>query len=71
MKARVSNQGLLIPKELLEGSDEVEICKEGNQIMVMLQSQPDPIFGLGRQPVPCEAPDASEQHDKYLYGSAQ
>lgn len=28
----------------------------------------DPILGLGRDPVPCGTSDASEHHDRYLYG---
>ncbi len=27
----------------------------------------DPLQGLGRNPVSCEPPDASEHHDQYLY----
>ena len=29
----------------------------------------DPIWGLGSAPVSCNAPDASVELDKYLYGS--
>lgn len=30
-------------------------------------SKQDAIFNLGRNPVDCDAPDASENLDKYLY----
>lgn len=31
--------------------------------------EPDPIQGLGREPVPCNAPEAAEHHDRDLYGT--
>lgn len=70
MKARVTDQGVVIPKELLEGVEEVEIRKEDHFIMVVPTLRDDPILGLGKHPVSCGAPDASEHHDKYLYGSS-
>ena len=70
MKARVTDQGVVIPKDLLEGVEEVEIRKEDHFILVVPTLKGDPILGLGKHPVACGAPDASEHHDKYLYGSA-
>ena len=67
MKAKVTNEGLVIPKKYLEGIDEVEIKKENGFIIVIPVTDGDPIFGLGKNPVDCGVADASEQHDKYLY----
>ena len=69
MKAKVTNEGLVIPLDLLEGHEEVEIRKEGDQILILLSPEVDPILGLGSDPVECGAPDGSEQHDTYLYGT--
>jgi virulence-associated protein VagC len=67
MKTRVTEQGLLIPKELLEGFDEVEIRKEGHQLLIVPLSKEDPILQLGREPVLAEVGDASANHDRCLY----
>ena len=69
MKVKVTEDGVRIPKEMLDGIEEVEIRKEENLIVVMPSSLDDPRFGLGQSPVECGAPDASERHDFYLYGS--
>lgn len=65
MKSRVTDDGVLIPKSLLEGIDAVEIHKEDNMILVVPLA--DPILGLGSKPVDDEISDASEKHDSYLY----
>ena len=69
MKAQVSEHGVIIPKELLEGVNEVEIRKEDNLILVIPTNKIDPILELGKDPVPCGVSNASEQHDMYLTGS--
>ena len=63
MKAQVTNDGVLIPKALLEGIDAVEIRKEGDTILVVPLA--DPILGLGSQPLDDEVSDASQKHDYY------
>lgn len=68
MKALVTEQGVIIPHELLEGVKEVEIQKEDNKISVTPVLLEDPIFRLGQHPVKCGIPDASGRHDKYIYG---
>lgn len=68
MKAVVTKQGLIIPKEFLEGVKEVEIQKENNKISIIPIVTDDPILKLGTHPVACGIPDASEKHDQYLYG---
>lgn len=70
MKAKVTEKGVVIPKEFLEGIEEVEIRKEDHRIVVVPTIEcGDPILDLGKYPVVCDAPYASEQHDRYLYGS--
>lgn len=85
MKAKVTKEGLLIPKEIAEhlGSEEVEIFEEpgGRLLVVPADSnarggpaggevgQRDPILSLGEDPVDDEVTDASVGHDRYLYGS--
>ena len=69
MKAKVTNRGLVIPREMLSGVEEVEIRKEDRCIVISLLSKSDPILTLGKNPVECGAPNASEHHDSYIYGS--
>ncbi len=79
IKTKVTAQGVLIPRQLLEGIEEVEIKKENDVITIMPTeqmnsngsgSQLDPIWDLGENPVECGISDASERHDKYLYGTS-
>ena len=67
MKAKVTKKGVVVPKELLEGVEEVEIRKEENLIVVVPTVTPDPILGFGTHPVHCGLSDASDEHDKYIY----
>jgi len=67
MRTAVTDQGVLIPKQLLEGIQEVEIRKENNLILVIPLPPEDPILQLGRQPITDEVTDASVNHDRYLY----
>lgn len=69
MKTKVTEKGLLIPKDLLEGFDEVEVRKESNRIVIVPLNGSDPIFTLGRDPVVGDVEDASVNLDQYLYGS--
>lgn len=69
MKAKVTEKGVVIPKEFLQGIEEVEIRKEDNLIVIVPTTKSDPIVALGQDPVECGAADASERHDKYLYSS--
>ena len=66
MKAKVTKQGLVIPTELLDGFDEVEIRKEDRHIVIVPISGEDPILQLGKSPVEDDADDASYNHDRYL-----
>lgn len=67
MKARVTDEGVVIPKRFLKGVTEVEIRKEGQVVVVLPKSKEDSLSKFGRNPVPCGAPDASESLDEYLY----
>jgi hypothetical protein len=67
MIAKVTEQGVLVPKEFLGIAEEVEIHKENGVVMVVPLGEEDPILGLGRDPVICDVTDASVNHDRYLY----
>jgi virulence-associated protein VagC len=69
MKVKVAENGLVIPKEFLDGVDEVEIRKTDKLVVIVPTTRGDPILELGQIPVECGVPDASERHDQYLYGS--
>jgi virulence-associated protein VagC len=68
MRAKITRRGLIIPKEMLADAEEVEIRKEDHRIVIFPVAS-DPIQNLGKHPVECGVPDASEHHDSYLYGS--
>ena len=69
MKVKVEREGVLVPRELLEGVEEVEILKERHRILVIPVEATDPIWEFGEDPAPLHAPDASEKLDSYLYDS--
>ncbi len=66
-KARVTEQGVIIPEKFLRGIEDVEIRKENDLILVMPINN-DPILALGSEPIDDELTDAAENHDYYLYG---
>jgi virulence-associated protein VagC len=68
MKAKVTKRGVIIPRELLEGIEEVNIRKENGVIIVTPVGEQDPIWGLGKTPVKAGLSDASKNHDRYIYG---
>lgn len=67
MKARVTEEGVVIPKEFLKGVEEVEIRQQGEVVLVLPKGKEDALLRFGRNPVACNAPDASENLDEYLY----
>jgi virulence-associated protein VagC len=67
MRTEVTEEGLIIPKDLLEGVKEVEIRKENNMILIIPLASEDPILQLGRNPISDDVTDASTNHDRYLY----
>ncbi len=66
MTTKVTEHGLLIPKDLLLGMDEVEIRQEHDTIIITPATATDPIFELGQHPVTADVDDASVKHDIYL-----
>jgi len=66
MRAKVTHQGVLIPKQWLEGIDEVEIRQEQTRIVIEPADAEDPILHLGTEPVVVDVDDASIHHDRYL-----
>jgi hypothetical protein len=71
MKAKVTDEGVVIPRKLLEGAEEVEI-HEGRGVIVVVPVPPeDPIYKPGANPVACHAPDASANLDQYLYAAKE
>jgi len=70
MVAKVTKDGLLIPRSLLRGITTVEIRRRRGRITLLSSPRPDPIRKLGRKPVPAGCADASANHDAYLYGRA-
>jgi hypothetical protein len=67
MRTKVTENGVLIPKEWLEGIDEVDIQKAQNMIIVVPVQADDPILDLGKRPIRLDVADASLNHDRYLY----
>ncbi|HZA25743.1 MAG TPA: hypothetical protein VFA32_24635 [Dehalococcoidia bacterium] len=67
MKVKVTKHGVVIPKQLLEGVEEVDIRKKNGMIIVTSVGEQDPIWGLSKNPVKVGLPYASEDHDRYIY----
>ncbi|MSQ70707.1 MAG: hypothetical protein EXR27_05360 [Betaproteobacteria bacterium] len=71
MKAVVGNTGVLIPRRMLRGVKEVEIRKQGRNIVVEPSArESDPIFDLGKTPVRSGVDDSAENHDAHLYNGS-
>jgi len=68
MRTKVSENGVLIPKDLLAGISEVDIRKQNGVIVVIPAGKDDSIHDIGKDPVACGMPDVSENLDQYLYG---
>jgi hypothetical protein len=69
MKVKVTETGVFIPRHMLPDVEEVDIRAEGDVLLVVpLGIEEDPILGLGSAPVDCGPADASEAHDRYIYG---
>jgi len=68
MKATVGKEGVLVPKDMLEGANEVDIQKERDRIVLIpIKQQTDPIFKMGKKPVDTGIANGSVQHDQHLY----
>ncbi|AFZ32999.1 hypothetical protein Glo7428_4563 [Gloeocapsa sp. PCC 7428] len=69
MRIAVTEQGVLIPKQLLEGIQEVEIRHQHGVLLVLPVVDDDPILQLGKEPITDSVEDASTEHDRYLYAN--
>jgi hypothetical protein len=69
MRVKVTEKGALIPRKFLKGVKEVEVRRQNGLIVVVPVGDNDPIFNIGKNPVKLGLKDASENHDKYIYGS--
>ncbi len=67
MKLTATEQGLLIPKELLGDSQEFEIIQENGKIIITSIKKTYSIWDLGKNPVECDVEDGAVNHDCYLY----
>lgn len=70
MKLKVTDSGVVIPRDMLPDVDEVDVRMEGSLLVVTpVRDVNDPIWEMGDDPVTCGLPDGSENHDRYLYQS--
>jgi len=67
MKLTVTEQGLLIPKEILGDNQEFEIIQEHGKIIITSIKRTSSIWDLGSNPVECDLEDGAIHHDRYLY----
>lgn len=68
MKLTATEQGLLIPKELLGENQEFEIIQEQGKLIITVISETSySIWDLGSNPVDCDVKDGAINHDRYLY----
>lgn len=73
MKVSVTDEGVVIPREMLEGAQSVIISKKNGVVLVMPVEASDTkdsnttysFFQLGTDPIDIDITDASENHDKY------
>jgi len=69
MKAKITEQGLLLPKEWFPNCTEVEIRFHKNRIEVLPLPKKDALYQLGTHPIDDPSiTDLSTNHDRYLYG---
>lgn len=67
MRLTATEQGLLIPKEMLGKNQEFEIIQEQEKIIITVIKKESSIWDLGSNPVECELKDGAVNHDHYLY----
>jgi hypothetical protein len=67
MKLTATEQGLLIPKEMLGNAQDFEIVQEDEKIIITGIKKTSSIWDLGSNPVECDVTDGAVNHDKYLY----
>ncbi|MEH1985334.1 hypothetical protein [Nostoc sp.] len=62
MKLTATENGLLIPKELLGENQEFEIIQENGKIIITSIKQTSSIWDLGSNPVECDVISCSDNH---------
>ena len=67
MKLTATEQGLLIPKEMLGKDQEFDIIQEQEKIIITSIKKESSIWDLGSNPVECDVKDGAVNHDHYLY----
>lgn len=67
MKLKVTEKGVLIPKQLLGESEEVDVVQEEGKITITTTEKTPSIWDLGTNPVECDVKDGAINHDAYLY----
>ncbi|WP_254174162.1 hypothetical protein [Planktothrix pseudagardhii] len=67
MRLIATEQGLLIPKEMLGKNQEFEIIQEQEKIIITGIKKESSIWDLGSNPVECDLQDGAVKHDHYLY----
>ncbi|CAD0230491.1 hypothetical protein [Planktothrix agardhii] len=67
MRLIATEQGLLIPKEMLGKNQEFEIIQEQEKIIITSIKKESSIWDLGSNPVECDVKDGAVNHDHYLY----
>jgi virulence-associated protein VagC len=65
MRAKVTSEGVLVPKEWFGNTNEVEILAEGGRVILVALT--DPIFKLSTRLVRTGVKDGSETLDEHLY----
>ena len=68
MRSKVTEQGVILPKQWFQGVAEVEIQREEDRVVVVPVRADDPITRLGENPINVDMDDAAANHDRYLYG---
>jgi hypothetical protein len=68
MKLKVTDAGVVVPRDVLPDVAEVEVRVEGEVVLIIpLRDADDAIWEMGSTPVTCGLSDASENHDHSLY----
>ena len=67
MRAKVTESGLLVPRDMLQGISEVDIRRENDIIILTPVGGEDPLKRIGQNPVDDSITDGGENHDRYLY----
>ncbi len=69
LRAKVTEDGVVVPKEMLGAAEEVEIaCESGHVVLVPVEAEkPLSIWDLGKDPVEDVVSDGSANHDYHIY----